>query len=281
MNVLLDNEQLRQIIRDLYILTGINVDIVGAGADETRLSGGSTSFCRLINASPGGHTRCENCDAEAMARCAGLELPGSYRCHAGICETLVPICSGGAPVAYIMFGHLLDDSPIEHQWEAALRTLGWYKWELNELRSAFFELKQYSAEELNAFTELLQILAEHIRYKGLIRGTEYADLYRLEMYLDQHYTDNLTLEGISAELKIGRTKLCSLAKRLSGGKTLMRFITEKRVNAAKMLLLKSSAPISAVAEAVGISDYNYFTKVFKAVTGMTPSAFRRNEREKL
>ncbi len=37
-------------------------------------------------------------------------------------------------------------------------------------------------------------------------------------------------------------------------------------------------PISAVAEEVGISDYNYFSKVFRSMTGTTPSAFRKKAR---
>ena len=41
------------------------------------------------------------------------------------------------------------------------------------------------------------------------------------------------------------------------------------------LLTRSNLPISAVAEEVGISDYNYFTKVFRAAVGMTPRAFRK------
>lgn len=40
----------------------------------------------------------------------------------------------------------------------------------------------------------------------------------------------------------------------------------------------SSLPISAVAEQVGISDYNYFSKVFRTMTGTTPSAFRKQAR---
>ncbi|MGN1001429.1 MAG: PocR ligand-binding domain-containing protein [Oscillospiraceae bacterium] len=280
MNVLFDNERLRQLINNLYILTGIHVDIMGAEGDEIRLSEGSPTFCRLINASPGGHARCETCDVEAAERCEARGRACSYRCHAGICETIVPISSGGVPVAYMMFGHLLDDSPLERQWENTLKSLSWYQWEMDELRAAFFELRQYSAEEIRAFTELLEALAGYIHQEGMIQATEHTDLYRLEMFLSQHYTENLTLAGISAELKIGRTKLCALAKKLSGGKTLTRFVTEKRIAAAKILLLQSSAPVSAVAEAVGISDYNYFTKVFKAATGLTPSAFRRLERER-
>jgi len=55
-------------------------------------------------------------------------------------------------------------------------------------------------------------------------------------------------------------------------------IAERRVSAAKTLLMRSDAPISTVAESVGITDYNYFTKIFRSVTGTTPSAFRKLHR---
>jgi AraC-like DNA-binding protein len=57
-------------------------------------------------------------------------------------------------------------------------------------------------------------------------------------------------------------------------------IAQRRVNAAKLLLSRSDTPVSTVAEAVGISDYNYFSKVFRNLTGMTPSAFRKAHRAK-
>ncbi|MDR0449767.1 MAG: AraC family transcriptional regulator, partial [Treponema sp.] len=44
---------------------------------------------------------------------------------------------------------------------------------------------------------------------------------------------------------------------------------------AEELLESGVKLISEIAEAVGISDYNYFTKVFKEETGITPSVFRR------
>ena len=106
----------------------------------------------------------------------------------------------------------------------------------------------------------------------------HTELQKLEMYLDEHYTEKLSLKRISSELNIGRTKLCLLAKELSGGKTLSWLIAQRRVNAAKKLLLQGNIPVSEVAEAVGVSDYNYFTKVFRSATGTTPSAYRKNPR---
>ena len=112
-----------------------------------------------------------------------------------------------------------------------------------------------------------------------ILTTEQTDLQKLELYLDQHYMEKLSLASISKELHIGRTKLCALAKELSDGRTLSHLIAQRRIGAAKRLLLQSSLPISAIGEAVGISDYNYFSKVFRSATGMTPSAFRKDARD--
>ena len=104
----------------------------------------------------------------------------------------------------------------------------------------------------------------------MILTAEQTDLQKLELYLDRHYMEKLSLASVSQELRIGRTKLCALAKELSGGRTLSHLIAQRRISEAKRLLLQSGLPISVVGEMVGISDYNYFSKVFRSVTGSTP-----------
>ena len=202
----------------------------------------------------------------------------TYRCHLGICEVLMPLYSRDKPLAWLVFGCFLDDSPIDRQWERTRALLDWWPGDLEPLHRAFLQFRQYSPQELRAYSETLEALSAYIRLEGMIQSAEQSDLQRLELYLDQHYMEKLSLASISRELHIGRTKLCALAKELSGGQTLSHLIAQRRIEAAKRLLFQSGLPISAVAEQVGISDYNYFTKVFRAVTGMTPSAFRKTLR---
>ena len=92
--------------------------------------------------------------------------------------------------------------------------------------------------------------------------------------------EKLSLASVSAQLHIGRTKLCRLAKELSGGRTLTWLIARRRIEEAKALLIQSDLPIAAVAEAVGISDYNYFSRVFRSLTGTTPRNYREKGRWK-
>ena len=275
MNVLFDQERLFQLLANLYVFTGIAANILDPQGRDINLFEGHPPFCRAINDLPEGHERCVACDAWKIRSYAAPRGFQFYRCHAGICEAVMPLYDKSHPLAYLIFGCFLDDSPVEEQWEHSRARLDWYPGGSDALRDAFFQFRQYSAAELRAYSELLDALASYIQLKGMIQATEQTDLQRLERYLDEHYMEKLSLETISAQLHVGRTKLCRLAKELSGGGTLSGLIAQRRIDAAKDLLTRSKLPISAVAEAVGISDYNYFSRIFRSVTGVTPRDFRK------
>ena len=280
MNILFDEEQLRRLIANLKILTGVPANILDPEGRDINLFRGHPPFCRAINDLPDGHERCVACDMCKIRHYTAERGFQFYRCHAGICEAVMPLYDKQNPLAYLAVGCYLDESPIEEQWEHTRRQLDWWPGDPEELKPAFYQFRQYTQQEIQAYAETLEALSAYIRLKGMILTTEQTDAQKLERYLDQHYMEKLSLESISEQLHIGRTKLCSVAKELSGGDTLSHLIAQRRIDAAKRLLLQSSLPISAIAEEVGISDYNYFSKVFRSVAGTTPSAYRKSVRSK-
>ena len=279
MNILFDEERLRKLIANLNTLTGVPANILDLSGRDINLFRGHPPFCRAVNDLPEGHERCIACDRCKIQHYQAESGFQHYRCHAGICEDVMPLYNKQNPVAYLAVGCYLDDTPMEEQWERTRSLLDWWPAGPDALKDAFFQFRQYSKAEIQAYTETLEALSAYIQLKGMILTAEQTDLQKLELYLDQHYMEKLSLESISQQLHIGRTKLCSLAKELSGGRTLSYLIVQRRIEAAKRLLLQSSMPISAVGETVGVSDYNYFSKVFRSATGMTPSAFRKNCRD--
>ena len=275
MNVLFNSNRLSGLLNNLQLLTGIWVNIFDADGKDIRLFGNAASFCQHIQTEGEGRRRCEDCDARAVEKCAAIGRPYQYRCHAGLKEIVVPIYDQGVPIAYMVFGQLLDDSPWKQQWEATVRTLDWYGGDMLELKDAFSQLRQYSDREIRAFTEILEALTHYVLLEGMIHSAQYTDQQKLEMYIDQHYMEKLSLKQIAHDLNMGTTKLCAVAKKLSGDGSVTRLISQRRVQAAKRLLLREDIPISSVAERVGFSDYNYFTKIFKTIEGVTPSAYRK------
>ena len=278
MNILFDEEQLRKLIANLKILTGLPANILDPEGRDINLFRGHPPFCRAVNDLPEGHERCVNCDMWKIRNYTAEQGFQFYRCHLGICEAVMPLYDKKNPLAYLAVGCYLDDSPIEDQWARTRALLEWWPDGPDALKEAFFLFRQCSQEEIQAYTETLEALSAYIQLKGMILATEQTDTQRLELYLDEHYMEKLSLASISKQMHIGRTKLCTLAKELSGGQTLSYLIAQRRINAAKRLLAQTNLPISAVAEQVGINDYNYFSKVFRSMAGTTPSAFRKQYR---
>lgn len=277
MNTLFDEKRLRKLIANLSVLTGVPANILDTQGRDRYLFGGHPPFCKAINGDPEGHRRCVECDAWKVRQYCGGGGFQFYRCHLGICEAVMPLYDKDAPLAWLVFGCFLDDSPVEEQWERTAALLDWWQGGPEQLHSAFLQFRRCTKEELRSYAEILEALSAYIRLEGLISSSELSDAQRLEDYLDGHYREKLSLASISAALHIGRTRLCALAKESSGGSTLSQLIARRRIAAAKELLARSNLPISAVAEEVGISDYNYFTKVFRAAVGMTPRAFRKEK----
>ena len=54
-----------------------------------------------------------------------------------------------------------------------------------------------------------------------------------------------------------------------------QLITKLRVEEAARLLRSEQLSISEIAAQVGIPDFNYFSKVFKKVTNLSPTAYRK------
>jgi AraC-like DNA-binding protein len=57
-----------------------------------------------------------------------------------------------------------------------------------------------------------------------------------------------------------------------------RWLLERRVERAKELLAGDNDPISDVALACGFADQSHLTRVFRAATGTSPGAWRRQQR---
>ena len=66
----------------------------------------------------------------------------------------------------------------------------------------------------------------------------------------------------------------------SVGVNFVDYLTELRINAAKDLLKDPFLTMSEVASMVGYESANYFTRVFKKNTGITPTEYRRTHAEK-
>ena len=99
MNILFDQEQLERLLANLYVFTGIAANILDPQGRDIDLFEGHPPFCKAMNALPEGHRRCVECDAwkvKSYHLNKGFQF---YRCHAGICEAVMPLYDRTHPLA--------------------------------------------------------------------------------------------------------------------------------------------------------------------------------------
>ena len=122
--------------------------------------------------------------------------------------------------------------------------------------------------QLENNAQLVLILSELVR-RLAVRRTNYIDTDAVANYLQSHYTEEITNKKI-AEIFHFHPNYISAEFRRIFGKPLHRYLLELRITKAIGLLETGRYSVEAVAESVGFSDANYFSRYFKKITGKTP-----------
>lgn len=90
--------------------------------------------------------------------------------------------------------------------------------------------------------------------------------------MQQHLMEPLGIEEICKRCLISRSKLQRLFRQHTGQSALSYYIS-LRVEAAKGMMRGRQHTYSEIADALGFGSIHYFSKLFKQVTGMTPSEY--------
>lgn len=93
-------------------------------------------------------------------------------------------------------------------------------------------------------------------------------------YINEHYTQKITLDELSAHFYISKYYLARAFKK-EFGMTIVQYILTKRITLAKELLRYSHSGIEEIAVSCGIEDASYFNKVFRKMENVTASEYRK------
>lgn len=93
-------------------------------------------------------------------------------------------------------------------------------------------------------------------------------------YIEENYMKPLTLAQLSSIFHMNTTYLGQLVKERLGV-SFNKYLNNIRINKAKTLMLKyPNIKFIDIAENIGYTDAQYFSKTFKSLTGYSPSAFK-------
>lgn len=101
-------------------------------------------------------------------------------------------------------------------------------------------------------------------------------LKRALEYIDKHYSANVCLEEVAENVGLNAAYFSTLFKK-ELGVNFSKYLTEKRIEAAKDMLKNTNAPLIEIAMSLGYENQSYFSSVFKKYCNMTPKEYRLNK----
>jgi len=69
---------------------------------------------------------------------------------------------------------------------------------------------------------------------------------------------------------------CEMIFKQTTGMSIARYIIKKRIDESKSLLQEGTLSLPEIADEVGFSDYNYFSRAFKKEVGITPHRYKNS-----
>lgn len=139
--------------------------------------------------------------------------------------------------------------------------------ELNNL----MEIEEIKLWSINTLYSIIEKLEEHKNRK------ENAAIKKIHEYVNKSFNKDITLEMVAMEVNLSPQYVSKIFKE-ELGMNFIDFITEKRIEYSKELLKSENGNIREISCLAGYSDANYFCRIFKKVTGLTPKEYRQVKR---
>lgn len=140
-------------------------------------------------------------------------------------------------------------------------------------RSNFFQLQVY-AKMYELFYELFA--NKHIKIIDVeSKSKKFRALNRVTRYIDEHYSEGVSLEEVADATGISRYYVSHLFKEMMGT-TFVGYVNDLRLNRAAMLLVTTDRPIIEIASLSGFNNLSNFNRAFKMHFDKTPSAYRKS-----
>jgi len=206
----------------------------------------------------------------------GLEMIGQLRSK--LPDTLFIILTGHNEFAYaqkaIHYGGVYDYLLKPLQYEKSFSVI------VNCLEK--IRLKQLTPKSIERLlvpgtkqVDGIVIEQVHDINKANLEGLQLFE--KIESYIKQNLDQELTLNMVAEHFFYHPSYLSRLFK-TKLNKNYMTFVSEIRINYALQCLMQSQHSIADVASLCGYKSYKHFVKVFKSVTQMTPTEYRKQLR---
>lgn len=150
--------------------------------------------------------------------------------------------------------------------------------DISEEMTKIFELEKvslYNDQIYKQASKYLFTIFMKLAEKNQIKAEGSAIAQQILAELDKAIDSSISIDEICNTLFISRSKLIREFKK-HYNITPHAYLVNQKISFSKMLLQNSAHSIKSISNHLGFADEHYFSNIFKAKTGMTPSQYRKS-----
>jgi AraC-like DNA-binding protein/ligand-binding sensor protein len=241
-----------------------------------------TRFCACVRKDLCLLPQCISQDRSAARRSEKMDRPLVYFCHAGLCEAIMPIKIDANCIGYAQIGQFRSGSADRGELDippeiiAGCEKAGVSK---KDIKEAWLELPYYDEGATRNMIDMFFVLVNFVVMRKFI-NIRHPDLVeKISQWLEEHLAEPFSLDEMANDIGRCRSTIQHTIKKYYNI-SFKQLCLLKRIRRFETLV--STEPSLSVSETVyriGYEDPLYFSRLYKKIRHITPSAYAGSVRK--
>ncbi|MBQ8956213.1 MAG: AraC family transcriptional regulator, partial [Lachnospiraceae bacterium] len=268
--------------------TDIPLKLLTKEGETVQSFSGEFPYCSVVREACGERAFCERMHREGVELATELDDGYIFSWPAGLVHFIGPVKKDGERAYSVIAGPIAMDYPDISVVDGLIRGYG-----------LTIDLRQKLYAALNAIPIVEPVRIQHLSklLYALISdlpddGSEEEDdpvpenlseasvsipiIQKAVAYIDEHFQEDMRLENVAAFVGLNPSYFSSIFKK-ELKISFSNYLTQKRIEEACGLLLRSNLSLSDIAYEVGFENQSYFSHSFRRHTGMSPKEYRKSQ----
>ena len=271
----MNKEKIISVLSELHKISGFRVSLHSPDFDEiAAYPEDKLPFCAALHsASAEEYKLCRECDKSACKKALNSKSTLIYKCRHGLIEAISPLYNFGILTGFLMMGQIFPSMQRSDASETLIKC-GLSDIDAKKITDAIPVIDE---NKINSYVNIMTICASYLTMSNSVTAPRPTVAKLTMRYITENYSKRISISDICTDVGYSKSTVLSAFKK-EYSTTINSYLVALRLDHAKKLLTDESVTINEIALNCGFSDQSYFSKVFSAKYGITPTAYRKGER---
>jgi len=232
-------------------------------------------FCDFLRKKLGKLPLCIETDRKMFRKAAAGKKLISYKCHAGLNESIHPVYIENELAGFLMIGQFRTENECPARLVAECLKKGF---DAEEMMKLYRKTPFIAASKLTHLNSLFSLIVNSIISQRIIEIKSDLTLLRVRRFVSDNIKRPFSLDEVARNAGRSKSTISHLFKKRYGISFKEYMINAKLEEVERILRQVNGITISEAAMSAGYNNQAHFSRLFRKHRGISPSEFKGNKK---